>query len=235
MNEPLRSYADIETDALEQLLLEKAYDRLDDKYEEICSNPEASDAQRAYAKTVYAQSLLERGELKRAVPLLTEVLREYPEFSRAWCLNGLVALSQSDWDGAQESYAQALSIEPDSEYGHVGLALCHARAGDIPGARNGFVSALTKNPSNVSALQGLLALECSEHFSSELEEILKRFLRLKPLDAGARFYLARLYRDRGSYNEALLEISKVLLLNPNDENAKTFKNEVAAVFSKSTS
>lgn len=219
-------YADVETDRLDQLLNEQNYTELQTLCASIIANPDSPRQRKTHASTIQAQSLLERGNLEACIPVLSEVFKTDPLFWRAWYVNGLVALSQNDLQGAKESFQRSLQLHNKADLSITGLAICSAQSGDIQQARQLYRQALSINCLCAGALRGLVFL-CNprEHFT-ELEPILKQYLLYKPLDTGVRFFLARLYRDAGYSGEAYAELSKVLLLKPDDEDALRLKDSL---------
>ena len=220
------AYADVDTDALDQLLRERDHHRVRERCTQILNSPDAPTERRDAAELALAQCLVEGGDPAGAAQIVVRIIQRAPQSWRAWHVNALIALSQGDWTSARECYLRAEETAPDSDWVLAGLGVCeaHAERNDI--ARSYFTRALVGNPASTPALQGLLTVCNLDAHAAEILPLLRRYLVLMPLDAAARLYFAKALRAAGAKGEALSEVTKVTYLCPDLLEAKALREEL---------
>jgi cytochrome c-type biogenesis protein CcmH/NrfG len=96
-------------------------------------------------RLAWAEALLGRGEVARAVAVLEEVVRDRPEHAAAWLLLGRT-LARERRPGAERALARVVELEPDSVEGWFQLGVARAHRRDPHGAREAFGRAVNLKP-----------------------------------------------------------------------------------------
>ncbi|MEB3307699.1 MAG: glycosyltransferase [Cyanobacteriota bacterium] len=86
--------------------------------------------------------LLEQGQLAEAAERAEAACAAAPELATAWLQRGRVARQQGNLANALAAYREAIARDPQLAEAHQNLAVACLLAGDIPGARRGFSTAL---------------------------------------------------------------------------------------------
>jgi tetratricopeptide (TPR) repeat protein len=94
------------------------------------------------ARLNLAQALLEQGETEEAAALARGACQAAPELALAWFQLGVIERQRGQLVAAIAAYRQALQLDPNAAASHQNLAVCLLLAGNIPGCRQGFSSAI---------------------------------------------------------------------------------------------
>ena len=94
------------------------------------------------ARLNLAQALLEQGEVEEAAALTSGACQAAPELALAWFQLGVIERQRGQLTAAIAAYRQSLQLDPNAAASHQNLAVCLLLAGDIPGCRQGFSSAI---------------------------------------------------------------------------------------------
>jgi tetratricopeptide (TPR) repeat protein len=94
------------------------------------------------ARLNLAQALLEQGEVEEAAALARGACQAAPELALAWFQLGVIERQRGQLATAIAAYRQSLQLDPNAAASHQNLAVCLLLAGDIPGCRQGFSSAI---------------------------------------------------------------------------------------------
>ena len=94
------------------------------------------------ARLNLAQALLEQGEVEEAAALASGACQAAPELALAWFQLGVIERQRGQLAAAIAAYRQSLQLDPNAAASHQNLAVCLLLAGDIPGCRQGFSSAI---------------------------------------------------------------------------------------------
>jgi tetratricopeptide (TPR) repeat protein len=123
---------------------------------------------------------------------------------------------------AEKKYAQALSLKPD--YGQAGYKLANVYlAQGRTDAAIEMMSALHQTyPSDVTVVfeLGMLYLERGQEGDLDLAgEAFANAITLVPTYANAYWYLASVYEGKGMIEQAIVEVERVLIIDPENEAA----------------
>ncbi len=77
-----------------------------------------------------AQVWIESGELETAEELLTEVIRDWPDFAEAWNRRAVLYYMQRDYGRAIADCEEVVRLNPIHFGAWHGLGLCHAAIGE---------------------------------------------------------------------------------------------------------
>lgn len=103
----------------------------------------------------WAVTLIQLGELEKALGQLDTALEEYPLFEEAYVNRGYLFLLMGRDDRAEKDYRKALELNPDYVRAMVNLAGCFAFREDWTNAQLWLEEALERDPNNIEA-QGAL-------------------------------------------------------------------------------
>lgn len=96
------------------------------------------------ARLNLAGLLVESGELEEAAGLCRQGIAAAPGLALAWSQLGLVERRRGAIAAAIEAYREALRLDPDHLPSHQNLAVALLMAGDIPGCRAAFRTAIAQ-------------------------------------------------------------------------------------------
>jgi len=109
------------------------------------------------------QMLLEGGETAQAEALLTQIIREQPDFAEAWNRRAVLYYLLKQYQKSRDDCQQVIQLNPIHFGALHGLGLCHAALGDYQVAITAFRRALDIQP--YSLINQKLILECTARLS----------------------------------------------------------------------
>ena len=115
------------------------------------------------------------------------------------------------------------------------LGICSMTDNNTERAFGFFQAATEKNPENHRALLGLLQTGYPLRRFSEMERMLTAYLDLHPASLDMLYSFAGLLYAQGKVNEARLEIEKILVFEPEHENALELREMLDKMPSVTTS
>ncbi len=123
-----------------------------------------------YQKGSYGIELLERsqilfevGDTKQAEALLTELIRDQPDFAEAWNRRALLYYNLGQYKKSRDDCREVIKLNPYHFGAHHGLGLCHAALGEYSAAIQAFRKALEIQP--YALVNQKLLLECTARLS----------------------------------------------------------------------
>lgn len=138
----------------------------------------------------YAVSLLQRGELREAVPLMESLLRADPENVDVLYNLGMAHSDMGQLDEAVALLSRTVELDPDNDNALVALGVAHQREGDTDEALAALREAVSLNPANSFAHRNLGAVLASSGRFGEAEPYLREAVRIAPSDQQAVYGLA---------------------------------------------
>lgn len=141
------------------------------------------------------------------------------------------AAASSAFAAAEENFQKATNLKSDYAPAHYQLALAYEKQGRIDEAIGKMESIVNYNPQDIGASfeLGILYLRrLGERDLARAEKILKYTTELLPSYSNAHWYLAFVYEQEGKTAEAILEVEKVLELNPKNEMVKARLEQLRA-------
>ena len=106
-----------------------------------------------------ARVLSERGDVAAAEVLLSEVVRDLPDFAEAWNQRAILHYSLKRYERSHTDCQQVVRLVPYHFGAWHGLGLCHMALGDYRAAIEALNQALTIQPYGM--LNQRLILECT--------------------------------------------------------------------------
>ncbi|MEQ8384532.1 MAG: tetratricopeptide repeat protein [Coleofasciculus sp. A1-SPW-01] len=109
------------------------------------------------------QMLLERGETAQAEALLTQIIREQPDFAEAWNRRAVLYYLLKQYQKSRDDCQQVIRLNPIHFGALHGLGLCYMALGDYQAAITAFRRALEIQP--YSLINQKFILECTARLS----------------------------------------------------------------------
>ncbi|NJL09852.1 MAG: tetratricopeptide repeat protein [Calothrix sp. SM1_7_51] len=110
-----------------------------------------------------SQKLLDSGEMAEAETLLTQLIREQPDFAEAWNRRAFLYYSASEYEKSLADCRKVIVINPVHFGALHGMGLCYAALGKYADAIQSFRRALDIQP--YSLVNQKLILECNLRIS----------------------------------------------------------------------
>ena len=110
-----------------------------------------------------SQKLLDAGEMAEAEQMLTELIKEQPDFAEAWNRRAFLYYSMGDYKQSLADCKMVIQINPVHFGALHGMGLCYAALGDYSQAIKAFKRALEIQP--YSLVNQKLILECTLRLS----------------------------------------------------------------------
>jgi len=130
---------------------------------------------------------------------------------------GVAFFLLNDYAGAEEAYLNALSINPKYTQALAGLAMIYSQTGDLNKTYEYSLKALDVDPVELTALNCLVK---SASMLGELDELslrLEKYLERDALNSSIIYTHAGNLFQLGKIQEALLEIYKLLTIEPDHQ------------------
>lgn len=109
----------------------------------------------AYSLFARGRRLLAEGHAHQAALILERAAGIEPRKGSIREALARALFNSGQFERAREEFALVVEIDPSNDYGHFGLALCHARAGELDVARGHLKMAIAMRP-EVEAYQEAL-------------------------------------------------------------------------------
>lgn len=174
------------------------------------------------------------GEIDKAIDHFQEAIQLNPRSDRTYVGLGVAYLQQGHQTKAKENFLRAIELKPENDKALCGLGMVF-NAGPINSQREGlryFQQALNLNPENMPALMGLMQ---AAHALEELplaEEYLKKYLELHVVDRKMLYCLAGVSFKMGKLTEAEDALERILLFEPENQDAQELKKQVDLALEK---
>lgn len=143
-----------------------------------CSHPATDSAQREPTVRV-ADAALSSGAPELALNIANIVLAKQPRDVGALVARGDALYAMGRVNDAQQSYRAAVTVDPSSVAGQIGLGRTLAHT-DPQAAESAFTAALERDPGNVIALNNLGVTRDLEGRHAEAQEAYRHALTLSP-------------------------------------------------------
>ncbi|MCM2283005.1 MAG: tetratricopeptide repeat protein [Bdellovibrionaceae bacterium] len=127
---------------------------------------------------------------------------------------GTLEIQRENFSEAVERFRRAVEINASNDKGWVGLAMVHRQMGDFELARANVERSLDINPRNKTALHLLAEWDLSDRDFTASVRRLVNYLEMESEDVEMSFLLARILTHLGRLQEAVLEMERVLGLDP---------------------
>jgi tetratricopeptide (TPR) repeat protein len=123
------------------------------------------------------------------------------------------------WRDTESLWRHALTIEPDNDVAHAGLAGILLPRGQVDEAIEHYQRAIALRPGNAAAQHGLAMALAGEHRTDEAIEHWQKSLSILPNNIEALNHLAIALARKGEVREAVAQWEKALAYEPDDPDA----------------
>lgn len=130
--------------------------------------------------------------------------------------NALEASSQDRHEDAIRYFMSYLEREPEAEIALTGVAMSYLALNALPQAEEYFLKAYEVNPNNLEVNRQLSDIAYSQRDLDRAYQYLENILRLSPSDEKALYTTAVILRGRGTYNEAIERLTKLINVAPDN-------------------
>ncbi len=110
-----------------------------------------------------SQIMFETGDMTQAEALLTELIKDQPDFAEAWNRRAVLYYTLGEYEKSKNDCEQVIKLNPVHFGAFYGLGLCHAALGHYRSAIQVFQKALEIQPYAL-VIQKLI-LECTARLS----------------------------------------------------------------------
>lgn len=159
----------------------------------------------------------EQGKVDEALAEIEAALALNPKSKWAWLWKGVIlADNRKDWDGARESYAQALELDPRFDLAFYNLAWTWLKQDppDYKQARDGFEKALEINPNFKEAHYGLSMVYGYQNQYEIAALYLDKAIAIDKTFLTAWKWHGIVRAEQGQYDDALKDFSSAIVLAP---------------------
>ncbi|MEO8724729.1 MAG: tetratricopeptide repeat protein [Acidobacteriaceae bacterium] len=190
------------------------------------------DADFSPAAIALAQVRLAHGDAASAEQLLIPVLQREPANLQALVAHGQVLTASRRFDSAHTIVGRALAINPQAASAHAAAAELASAEGSISGAVAEYQLALSADPNDRSALDGLTQLYQRGRVNYRMIEELETIASRPPQSSALLQLAARLYAKQGWYQEArrCLEHDSASLSQAQEFESRGRLNEAAKLY-----
>ncbi|MNJ92681.1 photosystem I assembly protein Ycf3 [compost metagenome] len=145
---------------------------------------------------------------------------------------GTLEVQRQDFDKSLFCFRRAVEINSENEKAWVGLAMVHNHFGDIDLAWANIETAIDINPQNRTAVHLAANWGVRDHKVHKAIEALEGYLATVEQDEDMSLVLINLFCTSGQFSNALLEIERVLLWNPEHVEVRELKKKLMSAQGK---
>jgi len=166
--------------------------------------------------------LVRKGDFEGAEENYNKAYTINPDSDALLVNYGTLEIQRNNLDKALARFRAAVEVNSQNSRAWVGLALIHREYGDIELSWGNLEKALDLDPNNSTALRMLIeAAFKSGRIDSAIERI-QSYLIENDQDTEMAFWLAKLLTFGERYSAALLEMTRVLEIDPHIEGGQAF-------------
>ncbi|ASD64839.1 tetratricopeptide repeat protein [Bdellovibrio bacteriovorus] len=141
---------------------------------------------------------------------------------------GTLEVQRGDYDKSLYCFRKAVEINPENDKAWVGLAMVHSQFGDMELAWANIETAIDINPQNRTAVHLAANWGLRDGKLQKAIEALQGYLASVEEDEDMSLVLINLLCSAGQVDQAMLEIERVLLWNPDHAEVRSLKKKIIA-------
>jgi tetratricopeptide (TPR) repeat protein len=205
--------------------------------EAFADNGAAGDAVDAYRRAIaldpadennyldLASFLLDRRAFDDGLKVLALGLRQHPDSSRLIFMRGVIEATQDNFDLAEKDFERASQLNPQHDFGTVGLGSVYLERGNSADAIKVTRAQLRQKPNDASLLyllgEGLIAsgAEPGQPAYVEAQESLEKSVKLNPGLCLPHISLGTIYLREQRYSDAAVEFEAARTIDPSENSA----------------
>ncbi len=166
---------------------------------------------------IYAGS----GQTEKALDLYDQAILKDPDESDSYFSKGVLLVNLKRLEEAERAFEQGIEKAKDSPVGYYYLGRIEVEAKQFDRAILHFERAISTNATFEPAYMALASIYESQQDRANAIAVYRKYLQVvNPHSKEGRQHLVRLYLYDKSYKEALSELEKVLVDNPDDLDAQ---------------
>ena len=155
---------------------------------------------------------------KKEIELYQQAIAACPEMAEAHHNLGLALLKSGKPDEAIKSLEQALKVREQPAF-RVSLAAAYLQTGKLDLALEHYQKALSADPGNLTALQGLAIAQQRSGDVSAAKETLEKALAIKKSDPNTSYNLGAIYFSEHQYQKAIDQFAVAAEFDSENANA----------------
>jgi tetratricopeptide (TPR) repeat protein len=218
--------ADNEIKFLEELKKQKKFDELNTYASRYIEEMNLIEDAKTSILILKAEALGSIGKIDEARGIFIEMLSQNNISPKVYCGLGALEGFEGNWEDALGYFEKALEKHPNVDVPLAGLGMSSRSLGLNEDAWNYYTEALRRNAQNMQALFGLLELGYYLQRLDEVEDHLREYLELKPVDISMIYSLAGCLYAQGKSSDAVSELKNILIFEPDHVNAKELLDKI---------
>ncbi len=167
-----------------------------------------------------ANQLLEQGDLTEAITQLNDLVKDYPDFAKAWLSLGRALYSSGAYPQAERALSEVVKWAPEYAEAYNYLGVARLRQGKLEAAAEAFHKAIDLKPDFALAYVNLGRCLLEQKDNPGALAAFRSAVNCKPNSTAARLELAELLHQTHQDAEAIEQLRQALQLNPADARAK---------------
>ena len=174
-----------------------------------------------------AATLRTSGDLRGAIEIYTQLLRQYP-IGELLNERAIAFVKCEDYDRAIRDLTRAIRLDNGDPDYYVNRGNAYLKSGDLPAALADYNAALELSPDSVHALNGRGQTHAELGRIEEATTDFKRAIELDREYASPLFNFALLLQEQGQLNAALVYLDEAYQLLPDDAAIGSLRNDIVS-------
>ena len=171
------------------------------------------------ADNALALTYLGNKSYDKALKYIQLLIRKNPKDPNFYNLQGAAYIGLNDLTAAQNSFTQALTLDPAYSPAALNLAQLSVKKHDIPGAQKTLESVLSHDQKNLQAMEALAGLAALQGQEQTYVDWLKKAAAANPTATAPNVELIRYYLKKKQEGAALDQAQATVTANPNNSMA----------------
>lgn len=189
--------------------------------EAIRLRPNMIMAQRAIAEIAQR-----RGDYGQMISSGDAIVSALPQSPDGYLLRGSGKVGQSDANGAEADFREALQLAPKSPAPYSSLGFLRLSQKRYPDAERFFNQALSNDPNFTDALQGLVGIYLQQHNTEKAISTVTEQIAKAPSNSAYRFLQGALLVSVKRFDESQRALEEAIALDKNNDNAMLLLGQV---------
>ncbi len=181
---------------------------------EYCNIALQTKATDVRVHNILGMAFLNKGKLGDAVAVFNKILSINSDFIPAYLNLAKIYMSAREPGVAATLYKMALKINPDTAEARFGLGGSLASMGKHKEAISEFETIIKSYPDNINTFNSITRSYMALKELDKAQESVMNALGIEPEDPTARYLLAMIHVEKESIPEAINQLNRVLLGNP---------------------
>jgi glycosyltransferase involved in cell wall biosynthesis/Tfp pilus assembly protein PilF len=188
--------------------------------------------QSEFIQILKAEVAILEGALEVASSIYDSILSQSPQCARALCGRAALKANGNSWAEAKTLFEKALSADRRCDIALAGLGMCAAQEQNFNKAWDYYTQAIGINSENLRAVLGIIELGYPLKRLADVEKAVRGYLDLHPADCNFIYSLAGCLFAQNRLAEAMEELNRLSMFEPNNQHAAELKNMILEKGSK---